>query len=690
MGLLDDIFGKQAINKLTDKLAQKEAEITSAQGKISELNASRFSIEVELEKFKTKVSGLELQITSLNKALDEKNLINRSLESEVQTLKQKLGEQKSEFEKSISLLEVSLFETKAEASAAFSKRDSYENELLQLRKFYADKQRFHQEREAKLASISENLESERQKFQQFAREIHAKEENWNRVIQPQLRKYEDYLVLEKREEELQLEKKKLEELKTALDFQQADMHKRRCTDEMLSARENDISQHQRDLDIIQADLDAKKLALDSQNKEQNQRNNELEKLCRELEVFRDRTNQLDAETEMLSKKQQKLASLEESIKAHHAQRLLDFRNQGSKLIKIESALTQREIELNSKEKEIKREEAQIHSIKEKNLVLRNEQKRLKTLIDALEQWKIETTTEMESLTKKYSHLQSFYRVSQEKLKALTINNQPSTIFSEKILAWILEDIDPETAEVENGWLGSTGHGPWRDQLLESVLVEQSFKFYELPDADLEHVIVGRQEWSKSHLLAQIEAREGMPLRIYSQEMFFAKLITGKDPFDTGDTELLDAFAESHPAIQFLMTLPEPWPTLTNEESEEIVEVDGQDFGVSESPLHILGYRVGATSSLSPSERRKILSLCFETKELEFSDDSDEDYISKWGRGGGAQRLYRIAIHIKSLADGRVGKDYRKPQARKDWINDLQWLKEKYFSKYQYRFSWPNN
>jgi hypothetical protein len=48
----------------------------------------------------------------------------------------------------------------------------------------------------------------------------------------------------------------------------------------------------------------------------------------------------------------------------------------------------------------------------------------------------------------------------------------------------------------------------------------------------------------------------------------------------------------------------------------------------------------------------------------------------------------MAVHIKSLADGRVGKDPRKPQSRADWKSDLNWLREKYYSIYKTRFAWP--
>ena len=318
----------------------------------------------------------------------------------------------------------------------------------------------------------------------------------------------------------------------------------------------------------------------------------------------------------------------------------------------------------------------------------------------------------DDLSERHKVLQTGHNLAQEKIKASNkdrleinrLNSQleklsqaasaagkfNSSLSNSTVLAWLLEDGGPDVTLIENGWLGSSGYGPWNDHFLESSLKELAYLFYVMPDADLEHLIVGRKGWSKANLLAQIEVRQGKPLRIYSQEMFFAKLVSGRDPFDAEDSSLLEAFAEDHPALQFLMSLPEPWPVVTSEDSEDIVIVDGEDFGVSESPLHILGYRVGATSDLSIVERREILAICFGSRELEFSDDSDDEYIFKWGRGGGAQRLYRMAAHIKSLADGRVGKDYRKPQARIDWVNDLKWLKEKYFNAYAKRFNWPGN
>jgi hypothetical protein len=102
----------------------------------------------------------------------------------------------------------------------------------------------------------------------------------------------------------------------------------------------------------------------------------------------------------------------------------------------------------------------------------------------------------------------------------------------------------------------------------------------------------------------------------------------------------------------------------------------------------LGYKVGASSLLTLTERRKLITQCFEAKQLEFSKDSNADYIANWGRASGAQRLYRIAIHIKTQADGRSG--IRSAQARLDWKSDLKWLKAKYYVNFKAKFVWPGS
>lgn len=262
------------------------------------------------------------------------------------------------------------------------------------------------------------------------------------------------------------------------------------------------------------------------------------------------------------------------------------------------------------------------------------------------------------------------------------------IFSDPIvLRWLLEGATPDLRGVANGWLTQTGQGPWTDDSIIGIGRELGYEFWELPDREVEILIVGRENWSKADLLAQIESRQGDVLRIYSQEMFIAKLITGRDPFDAGDENLLLAFANGHPALSFLMTLSDPWPVICEGDRYSIEEVGRGDYGVDETPLHILGYHVGATSDLSDSDRHELLSECFQTSSLQFTSYSSASYKKKWGRGLSAQRLYRIAIHIKYLADTQ-GLDKRKSVARQEWINDLSWLKKTYYKTYKNSFKWP--
>jgi hypothetical protein len=281
------------------------------------------------------------------------------------------------------------------------------------------------------------------------------------------------------------------------------------------------------------------------------------------------------------------------------------------------------------------------------------------------------------------------RNQQDQNSELEENLTDSPFLNERILRWMLEGALPELRNIENGYLSSSGELPWKHVTLSHVLRDLNYEFYKLPHSTLPLVIVGKKYWNRDLLLEQINARSGQELRIYSQEMFIAMLITGRDPFDADDPALLDAFALGHPALQFLMSLPKPWPIVSDDETIEIISADSSDFGVSESPLHLLGYKVGTTSGLSQADRRQILTSFFNAGEIEFSDDSAVVYREKWGRNSSAQRLYRMAIHIKSMADGRVGKDWRKPQARIDWISDLQWLKATYFSEFSHRFTWPN-
>ena len=308
------------------------------------------------------------------------------------------------------------------------------------------------------------------------------------------------------------------------------------------------------------------------------------------------------------------------------------------------------------------------------------QNKLATLEAALKTTKDEVTR-LRSVLKSYEKSRNT-EVSTSKFE--------SPFLHPRVLSWLLKDVDiSDTPDIPNGWLGYSGEKPWSEVQFYESIKGCGFEFWNLPDSDLVHLILGHKNWSETKLLEQIDVLDGGHLRIYSQEMFIAKLITGRDPFDAGDDELLYAFAENHAALTYLIGLSKPWPEIcfSHDDDEEVEYHSDEDFQVSASPMSLMGYHVGASSPLTTSERRKVLTKIFEQMHLEFSEDSNPPYVKKWGRGASAQRLYRMAVHIKWLVETQ-GKDYRKTQARDEWISDLDWLRKTYYARVMHIFAWP--
>lgn len=261
---------------------------------------------------------------------------------------------------------------------------------------------------------------------------------------------------------------------------------------------------------------------------------------------------------------------------------------------------------------------------------------------------------------------------------------------EEILGWMFSETLPEDLQVDHAYLHLMGDGPWGNAIFSRLMEGQKFDLRPLPDPDIAHLVVGRINWSKDDLLAQIEARHGQELRIYSQEMWFAAMATGRDPFDAEDPALLQAFAKGHEALEFLIGQEFPWPDVSDHEADgEVVPPGPGDLGVLESPMHLMDYRVGKTSPHAEETRHAILDEIFCSRNLPFGEDCTTAYRASWGKPKSAQRLYRMATHIKFIVDGPSGKDPRRPVAREDWIKDLAWLKRTYFNKTAHAFKWPS-
>ncbi len=684
MGLLDGIFGKEEINQLKKQLVEKSEAISEVESQLAELIRVRISLEGELANFQKIIAEKNSSIQTLNENLSEYKNQRDGLSAELEKNNQSLIAFRLQSDSDINEANIKIAEIQAELKQFKNESNLEAQKFAELQVRIDEKEASLNEREKRLSEKSEKLQLERQKFQQQANDLHAREQRWKNIIEPQLERYESHQRLDDRKKELEKFQNDLHVEKENLKIFELDLVRRDCFDERLKSRENDLDRLSEQVKIREAETGKVSASLKNHESELKSRQKKLDDWAHELAIFQQRVNQIDQEEKNLNSKTLELKAKEEIQKETYSKRLKELQQQRAANQKLDLELTSRETLVSVREQKLAREETKVLAIKESNKSLKSEVIQFNELINSLTDEKSvlvklgkKDRFEIEKLNSQIASLET---------TTTALSKFNSSLANPVVLAWMLEEGDPESMGIENGWLGFSGNGPWPDQFFESNLQEIGYLFYQLPDPDLEHLIVGRKAWSKTDLLKQIDASQGKTLRIYSQEMFFAKLVTGKDPFDSEDESLLEAFAEDHPALQFLMTLPESWPNVTSLKNEEIREVNETDFGVSKSPLRILGYKVGTSSSLSITERRKIITQCFESKRLDFSDDSSEDYIADWGRASGAQRLYRIAIHLKAQADGRSG--IRSPQARQDWSSDLKWLKVKYYANFKSKFVWP--
>jgi len=686
MGLLDGIFGKDEIKQLQKQLLDKDQEIVRLGSQIAVLNVARITLEEKQSTQEKLIGERDSVIENLKTTLLVKDQKNTTLASNLELLQRSSSEKQERDIEIISTLQSALEEAKNYVDIANKHRDANHLELKTIRDGLDEKDRKYQEREDKLSLMSSSLLLEKQKFQQQAAELHSREQHWKNDVKPQLMRYEAHISLDERRHQIEELQVRLGDLERKLQDQESDLQRRQCTDQALLTRESEIQEWNQLLTSKEQSLNVRTAQVEGTETEISARAIKLEEWARDLRIFQSRVDQLDEETSRVEAGWRKLQVKIDEQQSQHADKLSLIRQQRSELRQEEKRLAQLETILKQREHDVEREQAKIIDIKNKNFALRQDNKALIAQVKLLEESNDEIQGALDALELAHAELKENHQIAPLE----TSSNKNNALLHPTVLKWLVEKGDPDTAEIENGWIGSTGHGPWDEDSFTSCLMDLSYQFYPLSDYELEYIIVGREGWSASDLRSLISAREGQPLRIYSQEMFIAKLTTGRDPFDAEDkSELLEAFAEDHPALQFLMALPDAWPEIFITTDSRVNVVDpGSYGGVTQSPLNILEYHVGVTSKLSTSARRKILSTCFETSQLPFSQDSDDQYIQQWGRKNSAQRLYRMALHLKILAD-RQGKEAKMAKAVEDWISDSKWLKEKFFSKYKSSFTWPS-
>jgi hypothetical protein len=197
-------------------------------------------------------------------------------------------------------------------------------------------------------------------------------------------------------------------------------------------------------------------------------------------------------------------------------------------------------------------------------------------------------------------------------------------------------------------------------------------------------IVGRDGWSNHELDDIIDDHVESHLRIYSQEMFLAFLMTQCDPF-FAPLDVLSAYRLGHPALEFVS---QGWPGwvstfVTDDRRHQNIGRASHIDLVEESPLHSLGYRVGKTGE-SIERRCEILRRAF-TGHLPII--GPQEYMEQWGEPGSPARLRRMADHISARCTDFSGRHSHR-FAVADWREDLEWLRINYYHGH-FQFGWPS-
>ena len=406
MGLLDDFFGKDEINQLKKQLIEKTNEVTHLESSLSTLTNSQRAFEQKVAQLNKAVAEGSVSHNALTMELAQSKAEIARQATEFESFKRTASDQKSQNSTTIAELQKTAAAFAPEIAAAKSERDAKANELQRLRSIYDEKDRVYLDREAKLSEKSEKLLQERQKFQQQAMDLHTREQHWKHVIEPQISKYESHVSLDLRQKQIEDRQAQLEQLERALTEREADMVRRQFVDETLKSREAEISEWDQLLSDRAIELDAKAAALTQKQSDLEALTNKLDALSLELAAFRERSAQLDDEAAQIEAQAENIQAKEDEQQAKHAERLTELRQQRTELRKTVKELNLREVDLKEREKIVKRDEALILSLKNKNFELRKEEKRLNALLEECEGEKQEESSSKDFLLKENATLKS--------------------------------------------------------------------------------------------------------------------------------------------------------------------------------------------------------------------------------------------------------------------------------------------
>jgi hypothetical protein len=184
--------------------------------------------------------------------------------------------------------------------------------------------------------------------------------------------------------------------------------------------------------------------------------------------------------------------------------------------------------------------------------------------------------------------------------------------------------------------------------------------------------------------------------IGSQEMRQLFLRETLDPLDYLGQEAVENWKNYHPALYYLtknIDFEFAWPKIIDinkyfNSDEPSLGENVISLNIKNSPLGILGYKVGAGSTLTTNARRQTLKEAF-LRELPAIESVPgwEAYMKQWGKPKAPRRLWRIAKHLH--AQLTLKRPLRSMEhAINDWKSDLIWLQNTFYKKLKFRFAWP--
>ena len=251
------------------------------------------------------------------------------------------------------------------------------------------------------------------------------------------------------------------------------------------------------------------------------------------------------------------------------------------------------------------------------------------------------------------------------------------------IKWLVSQFDDARERIVPKQVLLIGDGPWPVDDFTDLLQDLGFEVWQNGcNADIEVVIVGRDNWSEATIDGQIEDRDGESLRVYSQELFVLLLAMQADPLEVATSDALLKFVDGHPVFDYLLNQEFPWPETEFEDGAPATIGEGFDGEDASSPLYKMGYSVAQQVALGMLKRHEILEQTYSEDNLPWC--ISDEYMSDWGVANSRKRLRRIAWHLHLMT-----KRFRRhEEAVAKWASDLAWLKRTFY-KPVHRFSWPS-